>query len=108
MRAVAVFRVALAFVLLCRASSVFAGQIPLHASPFDNGKVLITPRLSAFVEDALEAASIPGLSMGVVRLDKNRGPIAEHGSWGRQTEDADGNDLTPEVSATDCLFSTRV
>lgn len=46
--------------------------------------------------------------MGVVRLDKNRGPIAEHGSWGRQTEDADGNDLTPEVSATDCLFSTRV
>ena len=108
MRAVAVFRVAPAYVLLCRASSVFAGQIPLHTIPSEDGKVLITPQLSAFVEDVLEAASIPGLSMGVVRLDKNRSPIAEHGSWGKQTEDYDGNDLTPDVSTSDCLVCTHV
>ena len=61
---------------------------------------VITPELSAFVKNALEEAAIPGLSMGVVRLDESRSPTVELAAWGKQTEEGDGNDVMHGVEAT--------
>ncbi|PIL33660.1 hypothetical protein GSI_04283 [Ganoderma sinense ZZ0214-1] len=35
--------------------------------------------------------------MGVVRLNSRRQPIVESAAWGRQTEEGDGNDLSPKA-----------
>ncbi|KAI0645099.1 beta-lactamase/transpeptidase-like protein [Trametes meyenii] len=64
---------------------------PSHASR------VITPGVSAFVQELLDRSAIPGLSLGVVRLDNDRQPTIERASWGRQTEEGDGNDLTPQA-----------
>ncbi|RPD57950.1 beta-lactamase/transpeptidase-like protein [Lentinus tigrinus ALCF2SS1-6] len=58
---------------------------------------IITPQLSTFVKDILDEASIPGLSMGVVRLNKDRSPVVELAAWGKKTEDGDGDDLNPDA-----------
>ena len=59
---------------------------------------VITPTISAFVEDVLATSIIPGIAMGVVRLKVTGPPSVELAAWGRQTEEGDGDDLTPEVS----------
>ncbi|OSC96792.1 beta-lactamase/transpeptidase-like protein [Trametes coccinea BRFM310] len=58
---------------------------------------VITSDVSRFVEDVLNASTIPGLSMGVVRLDNVRQPVVELAAWGRRTEDGDRDDLTPDT-----------
>ncbi|KAI1786346.1 beta-lactamase/transpeptidase-like protein [Ganoderma leucocontextum] len=65
---------------------------PLASSP-----KVITPAVSAFVEDALLKSSIPGLSMGVVRLNSSCQPVVELAAWGRQTEEGDGNNLSSKA-----------
>ncbi|KAI0669553.1 beta-lactamase/transpeptidase-like protein [Trametes maxima] len=73
--------------------SIHAANViePSHASG------VITPDVSAFVQGVLDRSAIPGLSLGVVRLEDNKHPTVEQTSWGRQTEEGDGNDLTPQA-----------
>ena len=72
-----------------------SGEI-LAANPYYTK--VITPAVSGFVESVLNSSTIPGISMGVVRLDPSRQPIVELAAWGRQTEESDGHDLSPDVS----------
>ncbi|KAI9067465.1 beta-lactamase/transpeptidase-like protein [Trametes sanguinea] len=58
---------------------------------------VITPDVSRFVEGVLNVSTIPGLSMGVVRLDDAKQPVVELAAWGRRTEDGGGIDLTPDT-----------
>ncbi|KAI0664036.1 beta-lactamase/transpeptidase-like protein [Cubamyces menziesii] len=67
----------------------------LAANPYV--KKVITPAVSGFVESVLNRSTIPGISMGVVRLDQSRQPIVELAAWGRQTEESDGHDLSPDA-----------
>ncbi|KAI0695190.1 beta-lactamase/transpeptidase-like protein [Cerioporus squamosus] len=90
----------IALALLCSASPspLFEKQVPFHLVPPGDRGVVITPHLSAYVKNVLETASIPGLSMGIVRLAQGtRTPVVELGAWGKQTEDSDGDDLTPDA-----------
>ena len=59
---------------------------------------VITHELSQFVQEVLNSSTIPGLSLGVVRLTDDKKPVAEYAAWGRQTEESKENDLTPDVS----------
>ncbi|KAI0629472.1 beta-lactamase/transpeptidase-like protein [Trametes polyzona] len=62
---------------------------------------VITPAVSSFVEGVLDRSTIPGISMGVVRLAEfkdERGPAVELAAWGRRTEEStNGNDLAPDT-----------
>lgn len=60
---------------------------------------VITPDVSAFVEGVLNSSTIPGVTVGVVRLaPADKQPVVELAAWGRQTEEGDGHDLTPDAS----------
>ncbi|CCL99820.1 uncharacterized protein FIBRA_01844 [Fibroporia radiculosa] len=81
-------------------------QVPLgsglrHTYPLSNAKTagnrVITPELSVFIESVLKNATISGISIGVVQLIDGREPVVELDSWGRQTEEGDGHDLTPDA-----------
>ncbi|KAL1945494.1 hypothetical protein VTO73DRAFT_2345 [Trametes versicolor] len=59
---------------------------------------VITPDVSAFVEGVLNSSTIPGVTMGVVRLaPADKQPVVELAAWGRQTEESDGHDLIPDA-----------
>ncbi|TBU44391.1 beta-lactamase/transpeptidase-like protein [Dichomitus squalens] len=73
-----------------------SGEQAAFYVPHSSGRV-ITPAVSAFIEDALATSTIPGLALGVVRLDENRQHMVELEAWGRQTEEGDGDDLTPDA-----------
>ena len=59
---------------------------------------LVTPQVSAYVKDVLAETHIPGLALGLVRLSGDRQPTIELAAWGKQSEDAVQDDLTPDVS----------
>ncbi|PCH42876.1 beta-lactamase/transpeptidase-like protein [Wolfiporia cocos MD-104 SS10] len=72
----------------------------LHAGSLrdaTSSKRLITPELSAFIEGLRESAQIPGVTLGVVQLQDGQTPRVELNAWGRQTEEGDGKDLTPDA-----------
>lgn len=61
-----------------------------------------TPILSAdflaYVEDLRQNASIPGTSLGIVRLaGENEEPVTQFAAFGRKLEESDGDDLTSDV-----------
>ena len=56
---------------------------------------VITPQLSAFIEDTLALENITGLSVAVISRDGE----PEFHAWGYRTED--GDEVTPDVR---CLF----
>ncbi|KAI0780020.1 beta-lactamase/transpeptidase-like protein [Fomes fomentarius] len=58
---------------------------------------LISPQFGSFIDEIRNNGSIPGISIGVVRLDNEQKPVAQLGSWGQKTEDGDGHDLTPDT-----------
>ncbi|KAH9889349.1 beta-lactamase/transpeptidase-like protein [Cubamyces lactineus] len=58
---------------------------------------VITHELSHFVQEVLNSSTIPGLSLGVVRLADDKTPVVEFAAWGRQTEESAENDLTPDA-----------
>ncbi|CDO69943.1 hypothetical protein BN946_scf184836.g17 [Trametes cinnabarina] len=60
---------------------------------------ILSQEFLEFVHELRNNASIPGVSLGVVRLNGNKRPLAQVAAWGRKTEDGDGHDLT-----TDTLF----
>ncbi|KAH9855877.1 beta-lactamase/transpeptidase-like protein [Lenzites betulinus] len=65
---------------------------------------LITSDVSIFVERILNGSAIPGVSLGVVRLNHtDKQPVVELAAWGRRTEEGDGHDLTPLTP--DTLFA---
>lgn len=60
---------------------------------------VITSDVSTFVEGVLNSSTIPGVTMGVVRLaPADKQPVVELAAWGRQTEEGNGRDLTPDAS----------
>lgn len=64
-----------------------------------NAKRAITAELSEFITGLIDASNIPGISLGVVHTSYDgEKPHIELKSWGRKTEDGDGNDLTSGVS----------
>ena len=77
-----------------------AVQVPLDASnlvstqPAPNGRVVITPDVSALAERLLKKHHVPGLSVGVVRLTEDA-VLTEIGTWGNKTEDGDA--VQPDV-----------
>ena len=48
-----------------------------------------SPEFDGFIEEIMKNGSIPGVSLGVVRLGEDRQPIVQLGSWGRKTEDGE-------------------
>lgn len=79
----------------------FAGPLAnqLFLTPPTAPNTLVTPQVFAFVKDVLDKATIPGLSMGIVRLrSQSRFPDVQLATWGRQTEDAEDDDMTSDVS----------
>lgn len=91
-----------AFLLAFSAASSFGEQVPLQlntASPSPKGAILSSD-FYAFVEELRINTSIPGISVGAVRLSGDgKPPQVELASWGRKTEEGDGHDLTPDVSS---------
>lgn len=70
-----------------------------------SSSTIITPDVSAFVEGVLNSSTIPGVTMGVVRLaPADKQPVVELAAWGRQTEEGDGHDLTPDASVLRYIF----
>ncbi|RPD64202.1 beta-lactamase/transpeptidase-like protein [Lentinus tigrinus ALCF2SS1-7] len=55
-----------------------------------------SPEFGGFIEEVMKNGSIPGISVGVVRLGEDKKPIVQLGSWGRKTEDGNGHDLSPD------------
>ncbi|KAI0326062.1 beta-lactamase/transpeptidase-like protein [Cubamyces sp. BRFM 1775] len=66
-----------------------------HKTPSSSN--VITHELSRFVQEVLNSSTIPGLSLGVVRLTDDKKPVVEFAAWGRQTEESAENDLTPDA-----------
>ncbi|KAI0669583.1 beta-lactamase/transpeptidase-like protein [Trametes maxima] len=58
---------------------------------------ILSSKFYQFVEEVRKEAAIPGISIGVVRLDDEKQPVTQVASWGRKTEDGDGHDLTPDT-----------
>ena len=69
-----------------------AFQTPLQAATS-----LFSPRFSSFIDEIRRNGSIPGISVGVVRLGEDKQPIVQLGSWGQKTEGGNGHDLTVDV-----------
>ena len=58
--------------------------------------LLSAPFLS-FVDEIRQNGSIPGISIGVVRLGEDKEPFVQLASSGRKTEEGNGHDLTGDV-----------
>ncbi|KAI0645138.1 beta-lactamase/transpeptidase-like protein [Trametes meyenii] len=72
-------------------------QPPASPSETNLGDPILSSKFYGFVEGVRNKASIPGISVGVVRLDDDKQPVTRLASWGRKTEDGDGHDLTPDT-----------
>ena len=60
-------------------------------------KHLITPDLSALIQQTIQDAQTPGLSLGVVHFNSSSKEIGtEFGTWGVRNED--GDEMTQDVS----------
>ena len=68
-----------------------------NASKFRLTDTLLSPQLLSYVDEIRQNGSIPGVSIGVVRLGEDSEPIVQLASSGRKTEEGDGRDLTPAV-----------
>lgn len=79
--------------VLSAGSDRASAQQPFQAA--DSLKQAITPELSAYVENLIHDAAVPGLSLGVVRLSDHGSIYTEFGAWGNSTEDFDP--VTPKV-----------
>ena len=89
-----------AFLLaLIAAEGAVATQVPLQPPPLTPLHLtsLASPEYTSFLEDIRKNASIPGLSVGVVRLGEDGEPVVQLASSGRKTEDGNGHDLTVDV-----------
>ena len=71
----------------------FGEQQPIGS----RSRTAITPEISAYAEGLLKARQVPGLSVGIVRVDGDS-IVTEFGAWGNMTED--GNATKPEVRST--------
>ena len=58
--------------------------------------LLSAPFLS-FVDEIRQNGSIPGISIGVVRLGEDKEPFVQLAASGRKTEEGNGHDLTGDV-----------
>ena len=68
-----------------------------NASKFRLTDTLLSPQLLSYVDEIRQNGSIPGISIGVVRLGENNEPIIQLASSGRKTEAGNGHDLTTDV-----------
>jgi len=58
----------------------------------------ITPKFSAFVENLMKTANVPGITLGIVHTSGEESPLVELNAWGRKSEEGDGHDLATDVS----------
>ena len=58
---------------------------------------LLSPSFISFVDEIRKNGSIPGISIGVVRLGEDKEPVVQLAASGRKTEEGNGHDLTPDV-----------
>ena len=58
---------------------------------------LLSPQLLSYVDEIRQNGSIPGISIGVVRLGENHEPIVQLAAPGKKTEEGNGHDLTTDV-----------
>ena len=75
-----------------------AAQVPLYPDQQADGRLLLPPTFAPFLDDIRKNGSIPGISIGVVRLAEGGEPLVQLITSGRKTEEGDGRDLTPDVS----------
>ena len=68
-----------------------------NASKFRLTDTLLSPQFLSYVDEIRQNGSIPGISIGVVRLGENNEPIIQLASSGRKTEAGNGHDLTTDV-----------
>lgn len=90
----------LAFTLRVAAQSHEGQQKPFafrHSNNAHATKHIITPECSRFVEDLLEIANIPGLTLGIVHTDREAERLVELDAWGRKTEEGFGHDMSPDT-----------
>ncbi len=80
-----------------------ATQLPLTSNASSRNQApkgfrrLITPELSAHAEQLIAGSLTPGLSLGVIQLDRSKKDVqTEFGAWGNRTED--GDKTTQDVS----------
>ena len=64
---------------------------------------LASPEYNSFLDDVRRNASIPGVSVAVVRLGQDKEPVVQLATSGRKTEDGDGHDLTVDVRRMSCI-----
>ena len=58
---------------------------------------LLSPQLLSYIDEVRRNGSIPGISIGVVRLGEDSEPIVQLAASGRKMEEGNGRDLTPDV-----------
>lgn len=101
----------LAFTLRVAAQSHEGQQKPFafrHSNNAHATKHIITPEFSRFVEDLLEIANIPGLTLGIVHTDREAERLVELDAWGRKTEEGFGHDMSPDVSIPSKIPRTSI
>ena len=69
---------------------------------------LLSPQLLSYVDEIRQNGSIPGVSIGVVRLGEDNEPIVQLVSSGRKTEAGKGHDLTPDVCLPSLMLVSLV
>ena len=68
-----------------------------NAARYHLTDTLLSPQLLSYVDEIRQNGSIPGISIGVVRLGENNEPIVQLAASGRKTEEGNGHDLTTDV-----------
>ncbi|KAI0363941.1 beta-lactamase/transpeptidase-like protein [Pilatotrama ljubarskyi] len=84
-------------VLVAAATIAGATQVSLRVTPSASDNPILSPTFHSFVDELRKNTSIPGISIGAVRLGKDKKPQVYLASWGRNTEDGDADDLTPDT-----------
>ncbi|KAH9925622.1 beta-lactamase/transpeptidase-like protein [Epithele typhae] len=87
---------ALTLFLLAVVAGAAATQVPLQP-PSPHRPSLFSSDLLSFIEEIRQNASIPGVSVGVVRLGEDKQPVHQLAASGRKLEEGNGYDLTPET-----------
>ncbi|PIL26220.1 hypothetical protein GSI_11975 [Ganoderma sinense ZZ0214-1] len=67
------------------------------APGFRLSNAIVSPEWHAYIEQLRQNDSLPGISVGVVRLGEDKKPEVQLASWGRRTEEGDGHNMTSDT-----------
>ncbi|KAI1795410.1 beta-lactamase/transpeptidase-like protein [Ganoderma leucocontextum] len=87
--------------------------VRLDAPGFRQSNGILSLEWHAYIEQIRQNDSIPGISVGVVRVGEDKAPVMQLASWGRKTEEGDGHDMTPDTlfgiaSCSKAFLSTSI